>query len=104
MESEWEIGWEIRLKNLPGIPQCEECDLFNCLINLAVSIGEVLILSKFGILSNLFRNGGSSVSFGTLDLQAKNVIKISLFPFGHWWFDFFQLKGGWSKYIILHSF
>ena len=30
------------------------------------------------MLSSLFRNGGSSKSFGTLDLEAKNVLKTRL--------------------------
>ena len=36
-----EMGVAIKLRNLPGIPQCEEFDLFNPLINLDTSIGDV---------------------------------------------------------------
>ena len=49
----------VNLKKVPGIPQYEE----------------VLIFSKSCMLSNLFRNRGLSNSFGTIDLEAKKVLK-----------------------------
>ena len=46
---EIKIGVEIREINFPGIPQYEELDCFRALMILAVSRGEVLIVSNNGI-------------------------------------------------------
>ena len=43
LDRENEMGVEIRSKNLPEIPQWENCDFFVNLIILAVSKGLVLI-------------------------------------------------------------
>ena len=45
------MGCEIIERNFPDTPHWETWDFFSPLINLAVSIGELLILSKLGILS-----------------------------------------------------
>ena len=59
-------------KNLPGIPQWELWDFLRPLINLATSMGEVLIFSKVAIFSSCSRIGGSSFASTTFDLETKN--------------------------------
>ena len=62
-ESEKDRGVDIRDKNLPGIPQWDKYDCLIPLIILAISNGEVLIISKAGIFSFFSRCGTSSFAF-----------------------------------------
>ena len=50
---EYEIGCDIILINIPGIPQYETLDFLIFLKNLPISIGEVFKMFNSGIPSNL---------------------------------------------------
>ena len=69
MENETEVL--ISPNNLPGIPQWEKLDFFIVLMSFATSNGLVFNIDKLGTPSNLFRYGGGSLQFGTVDLDVK---------------------------------
>ena len=73
-----EIGVEISPKNLPVTPQWEKEDFFKSLIIFPTSIGLVFRISNLLIPSNGVRFGDGSSKFDTLDLEAKNSLKILL--------------------------
>ena len=58
-----DISFEIKLRNIPDIPQWETWDFFISLINFATSIGDVLRYSKDDIPSNLSSAGTGSFGF-----------------------------------------
>ena len=94
LDIEKEIGVEIILINLPGIPQCERCDFFKFLINLANSNGLVFKLLRDGTPSFLSRLGAGSFEFGTVDFDAKYWLNILLFSFGSFITLSFSTSGG----------
>ena len=61
LDMEKDKGVEIRLKNLPGTPQCENDDFFNNLIILATSIGLVLRTSRLFIPPHWFKYRGKII-------------------------------------------
>ena len=77
-----EIGVEIRDINFPGIPQYEELDCFRAFMILAVSRGDVLIVSNNGKFPFTSRKGTSSSAPGTEDFVAKWLFRMLLFCSG----------------------
>ena len=75
---EKEIGVAINERNFPDIPQWEIWDFFIFLISFPISKGLVFILAKGATFYNGSRWGAGSSGFGTVDLEAKKVLKILL--------------------------
>ena len=94
LDIENEIGVEIRLINLPGIPQYDMCDFFKFLIILPNSKGLVFSEFKGETFSFCSRLGAGSSGFGTVDLDEKNVLKILLFSRGSFIVTSSSTRGG----------
>ena len=82
LESEKDIGVDIKSKNFPEIPQWENCDLLVNLMILAVSSGLVFNVLHWPIPGSGSNKGTSSEGLFTVDFSAKCAFKISLFDFG----------------------
>ena len=67
-------GVDIRLINLPGIPQCDIFDFLSPLMIFATSIGEVFMLLTSVIFSSLSNIGTLSFSPTTLAFETKKLV------------------------------
>ena len=73
---EYEIGCDIILINIPGIPQYETLDFFLFTKNLPISIGEVFKMCNSGIPYNLSSSGAGSLGQATVDFDAKRELSM----------------------------
>ena len=100
LESEDDIWVDMSCKNFPEIPQWDEWDFFNPLMNFPNSNGEVFMFYKFATLCNFWRYGGSSSWPWTEDFEAKNELNISLFCFGSLIVSPPSMRGGVGENLL----
>ena len=87
--------------NFQEIPQWDRWDFFIFLINFAISKGLVFKEPSFGTPSICSRWGAGSLWFGTVDFDAKNVLKILLFSCGSLIVISFSCNGGVLQNLLL---
>ena len=65
-------------------------------MSFATSNGLVFNIDKLGIPSNLFKYGGGSLQFGTVDLDVKKMNKMLFFLYGSLNTFSFSTKGEYN--------